>query len=135
MSKIALFLLLLPVFGLSQPKNCNVIKVSGVGFNECIEKLLDMGYTIEKKDEAFQTATTDKATVVLSNYYWINVRVKDSVLWVTSKTEWWLLGYKQMSQGINAGGKNLSPRITFTKMNDFAKAFDRPIEYLVTPIK
>jgi len=103
---IRILFLLLPIFAFSQKTilkgTTNTARVSGVTLNEAGNKLLDMGYVIEKSDSIFQFLKTEfRDGTGKSEWMKIRlfVRIKDSVAIVTG--EWYntmLIGSKLLGQ-------------------------------------
>ncbi len=77
----------LPVF--SQQKGDKTIIVKGVSFMEVCTNLLDKGYSIDKKDTELQTVKTEETQYpkFWNAKYRINVRVKDSVAYISGTFE------------------------------------------------
>ncbi len=113
--------------------NANVIIVKNVGFNEICNALLDSGYSIEKKDQELQTVRTEP-----KNYpkYWnatyvINVRVKDSIAYISAISKS-ALGEMEVSNHVNRHGETYKKSLDgfpFLILNTFALSFKRSIDY------
>ncbi len=130
--KIIALLLIIPAMGQAQPKNTERIIIQGVTFKQAINKLLDKGYTIDKIDSTFNTASTVKKSLDgTRDTYVLNARIKDSALYLTGYLEWFMFGNKYEQDIANAGAKGFSPRNAFKKMDEFAKSFGLPVEYEV----
>lgn len=150
MKSILLFLLLLPVISIAQDilPNANAIVVKGVTFQEVCIRLLDSGYAIEKKDEQLQTIRTEPKRYPKhwNAGYVMNIRIKDSSAFISGTFT------APFEQPLTAAGAkqdplwNGDPVYNFTKkgktypkslmgypftlMNQFAKSFGKPVEYL-----
>jgi hypothetical protein len=75
------------IYSQSILKDANVIIVKGVDFKEVCNALLDSGYTIDKKDNDLQTASTEAKSYPK---YWdlkyvVNIRIKDSSAYISGK--------------------------------------------------
>lgn len=132
--KTLLFLLIpMAVFG-QPPVKSNAIKVSGVGFMEACNKLLDLGYGIEKKDNELQTASTEwkEYKTAWNAEYTIRIRVTDSVLTITGfvtappKTGE-LIKDNRLS---HEKPKKHMYTVGFAYLDAYAKSFSKPVEYL-----
>lgn len=130
-----LLFLLLPLASYCQPTiKSSTIKVDSVTFLDACNKLLDLGYQIEKKDNDLQTASTEYRQFANSYNaeYKIIIRVKDSVLTVT--------GVLRAPSGTGAlfndekiylaKAKKSPVSIAFGYLDAFAKSFNKPVEYL-----
>lgn len=127
-------LLLLPVASLAQiPVKSNAIQVSGVTFVEACNKLLDMGYTLEKKDGELQTAKTEQKEFInsWSAEHRILIRVKDTTLYITGTVTAPRGGGLINDEKIfYAKAKKSLTSVAFMYLNEFALSFGKPIQYL-----
>ena len=139
--KFFLLILLLPVFALCQeiPKKSTTIVVRNIGLLEASQKLVDMGYMIDKKDPELGTVYTTPYAYSGSYQMMIYVRVKDSTATITGKWNvnadiklgystydmrtWNPIKYSSMSGNMD--------RKAFMIMDKYAKSFGKSIEYLV----
>lgn len=125
-----------------QEKGTNKIIVSGVSFDSVIYKLLDAGYFIDKRDSTLKTVTTlpkrffEKPS---SNMY-LQIRVRDSVAYITGMFNMDVVmnnvlgldltfDYRSFDPIENKGMKGSVMKISFIKMDEFAKSFNKPVEY------
>lgn len=127
------------VFSQEIAPNANTIIIKGVTFKQVCMSLLDSGFVIDKKDSDFETVSTKpKEFPKLWNAeYLINVRVKDSVAYISglfSAPPGGGLFYN--SPVYNHCKKNGQPhpkslaRYPFMLINSFAKCFGKPLEYM-----
>ena len=149
--KCFLFCLFFPLLTFSQeaPKGTNLIKVKGVSFKEVAETLLDQGYTFMKIDSNFNTITTDPKdnSRRTSGMIQINIRVKDSVAFITGYCGWTAgdftdnpgyTGDKLLDVALggkgeirNVGMKRSILKDSFGAIDKFAKSLGGKIEYVV----
>lgn len=140
--KLFYFLLLLSsISASSQEKGVNTIKVSGIGFLQVCNALLDAGYMIERKDNDLQTAKTEfKEGVGKNNHMKLSllIHVRDSIVTITGL--WYnslfigskLFGQEQTIENSTSRIENTSGnnKNCFKEMNRFALSLNKPIEYL-----
>lgn len=133
-SKLLLAFLICSVFSNGQTKGDNLIVVGSQTFSNVCSKLLDAGYSIEKKDNDLQTVRTESRHF---DKYWnadyiIDIRVKDSVALITAKTVGGLTGGQQAEYFTNKKGEFVEKSLfgyAFTLMNNFAKTLGGQITY------
>lgn len=127
------------IFAQTIPKDANIIVVKNVSFLEVCNTLLDSGYTIRKKDNELQTASTeDKEYPKLWNAtYVINIRVKDSVLYIsgtiTAPPGGGLFKNEPISNQTNKKGITQQKSLfgyAFLVLNNFALGFKKDVSYL-----
>lgn len=119
------------------PPKAKTIVVKGVSFNEVCNKLLDSGYSIDKKDTELQTVRTEERQYpkYWNAKYRINVRVKDSIA-IFSGTftgaDGGLFKDEPVYYHTNNKGKQYPKSLIgypFLIINDLVKSFNKPIEY------
>lgn len=141
MKRMLLLLLLLPLLGISQeiPPNANTIIVKGITFKQACMSLLDSGYVIDKKDNDLETVSTKPRQYpkLWNAEYLINIRFKDSVAYFTGSFSAPPGGGLFFNEPVyNHCKKNGQPypksmiRYPFILITNFAKCFEKPIEYL-----
>ncbi|MFN8306171.1 MAG: hypothetical protein U0T79_05320 [Ferruginibacter sp.] len=132
--KVAFILLILPLFVNGQPKNTNQIVVHNIGFDTALNRLLDAGYNIDKKDREIGTIKTEYKfmTGFLYNSYkhllYITVipeGIRITGTWETTG------GQGEIFQFPITKRKSEMDKKFFNIMNDFAKTFGQPIDYYV----
>lgn len=143
-------ILMLPVLAMAQtnprpPKGANLITVKGISFQQVCQQLVDMGYSIEKKDNELQTVRTEYKEYSKSwnAAYRLNVRVKDSIAYINGhySAPWWLTEKKDRlwddapiwNQTKSKGETNSRGMqgYAFGKMNEFATSLKGQIEYKI----
>jgi hypothetical protein len=143
---LALIGIILSLNGITQdtiPRKASVILVHGVAFKEVVNHLLDKNYLIDKIDSNYNTLQTQPANYDRTlNKIVFNLRVKDSVLYVTAlcgmpKDNTFAPGsLGAQLQGIDLPVRNLgiwkgNKKSPWVAMNNFALSFNKPVEYLV----
>ena len=115
-NRMSLLVFILPTICFSQVKKDNTIIAHGVKFDSAVNRLLDLGYHIEKIDKDFKTAQTNtiKYDVV------IFIREKNNDLIING--EIWSMGYKIPIE-YGWGSKK-----RWETLMEFAKVFDS-LEY------
>lgn len=121
------------------PKKANTIIVKGVAFIEAANKLLDLGYIIETKDNDLQTIkTVPKAVKKYSTaQMYFHIRVKDSSAIIRATAGLYKYGtFTQVNlvyegQVSYGGMKGSAMRITWDELNAFALSFNKPVEYRI----
>jgi hypothetical protein len=143
--KLILPLLLLSLTVQAQPPKAKTIIIKGTTFTEVCSKLLDNGYSIEKKDEQLQTARTEHKMFPKHNAaYRIDIRVKDSTAFITGT---FTAPYDQFLtpaarkvdplwnndpayyQSNKKGKPTTLPGIAFDKIKEFALSVGKEVEY------
>lgn len=137
MIKVTIYVFLLSLFCVDViaqiPKNTNVISVKGVGYDQILERLLDSGYVIERRYNDLQTVKTEPKQYprYWDGKYVINIRVKDSVAFITGTFS---AGNLFKDEPVSYVWKNLSRKsmvgVPFYIIDNFAKSFNKPVEYL-----
>ncbi len=136
-----LLLMLLPLSIHAQfLKKANKITVQAVAFQQICEKLLDMGYKIEKRDPDLQTVRTEMREYDKSfnAAFKLDIRVKDSVAIITGtfSAPWWRPGSNSTETRLwdnvpifnitDSKGKTRDKTMqgyAWVKMNEFALSF------------
>lgn len=141
MKKILLLLLILPVIGLSQNilKDANTIVVKGITFIDVCNKLLDDGYSIDKKDNDLKTVKTEKKEYpkYWNATYIVNIRVKDSSAYIsgtyTAPPNGGLFKDEPVTNLCNKRGETYQKSMEgyiFLLLNEFALSFKKEVSYL-----
>lgn len=140
MKYIFTLIVIIPLFSQAQPKKTNTITVTGVTFNETVNKLLDAGFIIEKSDSTFKTIKTEYKTGAGSNKWMklsLNIRVKDSIAYITGK--WYntlmLNAFDKFTtidnEAMAIANTYGNPKACFKEMDVFALSFKKPVEYSI----
>lgn len=136
-----IILLLLPSFSLAQPipRNANTIVVRGISFAEACGRLLELGYSIESKDNDLMTARTERRLFPdkYNAEYAINIRVADTALYISGTLNappgGALFKNEPIVAVLNRKGE-LSYRdlwgYAFSLMQNYALTFDKKIDYM-----
>lgn len=154
MIKVIFYVFILTVWchnGYGQiPKDVNVIIVKGVSYEEVLNRLLDSGYKIDKKDSELKTVLTEHKPYpkYWNAAYRLFIRVKDSIAAIqgtftgpwddpfattasTNKNYLWRdvpIRNHVNKKGVTYPKSNHG--YPFLLINDFALSFGRPVEYL-----
>ncbi|MGN6438490.1 MAG: hypothetical protein ACTHMM_18245 [Agriterribacter sp.] len=129
MSKIALFLLILPVVVFAQRRD-NAIMVQSVSFKEAALALLDNGFNIEKSDSSLGIIYCEpKAIGKLDAYGIVRVRSVDTGIIITGDYQVPSVD-KNYSRIDNRGMKGSPARRAWDMLDEFAKSFNKPLKYL-----
>lgn len=135
---VMVFSLLLTTNALTQeiPKGANQIIVKGVSYDDLLNRLLDNGFAIQRKDAELKTVRTEfkKLTAKGSVSYFLDARVKDSVAVITGEWVNRLFAgtiYDSNVTTVIANTKAPVPRDCFKAMNEFAMSLKGTNQYLV----
>jgi len=118
-------------------KDANTIIVKGVNFKEVCNALLDSGYTIDKKDNDLQTASTEPKSYPK---YWnlkyvISIRIKDSSAYISGKIYGSpLLNNEPIFNHCKKNGETYPKSAygyPFILLNNFALGFKKEIFYSI----
>lgn len=127
-----LFVSLLSTTAFSQaPKGANLILVSGVGYDQVLNALLDKGYFIRKKDTELFTASTEPRRLKNGSNYVIRVRIKDSTAYLSGEvfTEYVHFADEKYVPAVNKGLGGNPEKETFKKVNEFAVSLRGTVDY------
>lgn len=133
------FIFAFPVAAFCQnaPKGANTIIVAST-FNEACIKLLDAGYFIDKKDSTLGTiVSSPKYIKKVDGNIIIQVRIKDSLAYISGllnqniayNGRYGTVDFKEYSAIENKGMKNSPAKQFFNAMEDFAKSFNKRVDY------
>lgn len=127
----------LSVFSQNILKDANVIIVKGVDFKEVCNALLDSGYTIDKKDNELQTASTEAKSYpkYWSLNYVVNIRIKDSSAYISGKIYGSpLINYEPIFNHCKKSGQTYPKSAygyPFILLNNFALGFKKEVSYSI----
>lgn len=124
----------------AQPKGASTIRVLGVTFDELTNALLDKGFQFDRVDSNLLALRTDFIDGSGKNKwikYRIIARVKDSTAIIVG--EWYntlFIGHKLLGQEQTIENSTYkieystgAPKKCFIEMDNFAKTFNKPVEY------
>lgn len=134
MQYLLVTLLICPILISAQPKKTNTIEVENVAFDSAVVHLLDMGFSIDKKDEKYGTIQTEFKEVTPIVMMSMSVRIKDSNAVITGR--WWSKMFTNAQFGpgtmeIYTVEKGTAPvrKLTFNLMDQYAKSLGKVISY------
>jgi hypothetical protein len=107
-------------------KGANEIRVANVSFDTVMNRLLDLGYTIDQSDRQFFNVKTDGKSPCkdCNGEMLLAVRIKDSVAYIRGKFSSGVIQDHDIENQ-----KWGMYKATFAAMNDFALSLNRPVQY------
>lgn len=142
MKKILYILLLSPALVFSQTEKANTIIIKNISFEEVANAVLDAGYRFDKKDDKYGTIKTEPLSFDGSWSLYLDIRVKDSICYLTGygymidpgvaahSSNIFINAWVNPSRIENRGMKKSFDRKGFNKMNEFALSVKKEVAYV-----